>query len=174
MALERGCGTCLPGPWATSHALGWGYSRPQPHLAHSPTVSMGKSKVSTGASVDVGSPSRLTILTQPVQGEDWWVRMGWLPYGEADPHSHGFPHSPLTPSTDPSPDLRGTHGQSRLGLCPCPPGSPAGLCPGAPLQADKGDVLAEPPAPLWPLEIDPGDGYSQLSPQVHFNPQQPD
>lgn len=34
---------------------------------------MGKSKVSTGASEAVGSPSRLTILTQPAQGEGWWM-----------------------------------------------------------------------------------------------------
>lgn len=63
---------------------GLGYSsppHPRPCLAHSPTVSMGKSKVSTGASVAVGSPSRLTILTQPAQGEGRWAGMGWLPSG---------------------------------------------------------------------------------------------
>lgn len=79
MALKRGWGTCLlvllpaPSPRATSCPPGWHLLHPLPpptphRPVHSPTVSMGKSKVSTGASVGVGSPSRLTILTQPAQG----------------------------------------------------------------------------------------------------------
>lgn len=128
--------SCQPQvPRATSYAAGCRYSPLPPGLAHSPTVSMGKSKVSTGASVAVGSPSRLTILTQPAQGEGWWVGMGWLPSREAI-------HLLLSPlsSTARSPNPRGTHGQSRLGLCPCPPGSPAGPSLGALLQAEKGDM----------------------------------
>lgn len=51
---------------------------------------------------------------------------------------HGFPY-PL-PSNAQSPNPRGTHGQSRPELCPCPPGSPAGQSLEVPLQAEKGDT----------------------------------
>lgn len=44
-----------------------------------------------------------------------------------------------SPPTLHCPSPRDTHGQSRLGPYPCPPGSPAGPSLGAPLQAEKGD-----------------------------------
>lgn len=59
-----------------------------------------------------------------------------LSFCTSDPH--GFP-CPL-PSNAQSPNPRGTHGQSRPELCPCPPGSPAGQSLGVPLQAEKGDT----------------------------------
>lgn len=65
---------------------------------------------------------------------------GGAPSCGGDPH--GFPY-PL-PSAVRSPNPRGTHGQNRLGLCPCPPGSPAGRSLGDPLQAEKGDVSHQP------------------------------
>lgn len=99
---QRGRGTCLlvplsgPAPHRVLQARG--YSHP-PHprcLAHSPTVSMGKSKVSTGARVAVGSPSRLTILTQPAQG--WTGGRGW---GGSLPGRQAHRATP-PPSTAPS------------------------------------------------------------------------
>lgn len=47
----------------------------------------------------MGSPCRLTILTQPAHGESLWVEDAWLPAGMADP---GFPHqhAPLPSSLD--------------------------------------------------------------------------
>lgn len=46
--------------------------------------------------------------------------------------------SPTPPSAAPCRNPTDTHGQSRLGLCPCPPESLAGPSLGAHLQAEKG------------------------------------
>lgn len=90
--------------------------------SHSPTVSMGKSKVSSGASEAVGSPSRLTILTQPV-----WAQGGGdasLPLQSGGPtRSPGFSH-PSTTRHSRSKQTR-TVSLSTWITCWAEPGSPS-------------------------------------------------
>ena len=148
VALERGCGTCLlvpppaPGPWATPPAPGGGYPPHTPchhlsltHSLNGEVKGQHRRQRGRGLTQQVHNPHAACAGRGLVVGGDQVV-----PFWGGRPPLTRLPSPPLTPSTAPNPDLRGTHGQSRLGLCPCPPGSPAGLCPGAPLQADKGDT----------------------------------
>lgn len=128
-------------------------------LAYSPTVSMGKSKVSTGASVAVGSPSRLTILTQPAQGVGCWAGVGWLPSGEV---TYMLPSPPALRGPQPWSQGHSRSKQTRTVslstwiTCWAEPGRPS-----AGREGRHGP--AEPTALLWPRE-EMADGHATGSP----------
>lgn len=123
-------------PSATSCAPGQGVlPSPTPPLSGSLTHSLnGEVKGQHRCQGGRGLAQQVDNPHAACTGVDWWAGMGWLPSGEAG--AQGHPAAFHCPQPDP-PD---THGQSRRGPCPCPPGSPAGQSPGARLQAGRGDT----------------------------------